>query len=317
MKIVLAIKSGLFRAFKAWKGILIFWFIYLIMVSFLTIPIKSGLNTVFGNSMVIEKLVNGINVDVLGDMGPNLYSIVSSLFAGILFLSLATLLINAFITGGLFDSLKKDSERFTYENFFRTSAKNFWSFMIITAILYLIIILLVLILIVVPVSIAGNSETAPEGSVFRTLTVSCSIFLVAMSILFLVADYARAWQAARTQSACFKALGFGFSQTFRTFFSSFVLMIMIILLQALPGWGVIKLIAGYTPGTSGGVVLLFIVLQLLFVFKIFLKALRYSSVTSHMEQNSINIPVIPGNNVNSDPEIPLDFTNELKAETDV
>jgi hypothetical protein len=36
-----------------------------------------------------------------------------------------------------------------------------------------------------------------------------------------------------------------------------------------------------------------------------------------MEQNSIYIPVIPGNNVNSDPEIPLDFTNELKAETDV
>jgi hypothetical protein len=138
-----------------------------------------------------------------------------------------------------------------------------------------------------------------------------------MSIIFLVADYARAWQASRTQSACFKALGFGFSQTFRTFFSSFVLMIMMILFQALLGWVVLKLIAGYTPVTGGRVFLLFAVSQLLFVFKIFLKAMRYGSVTSLMEQNSIYVPLITGNNVNSDQEIPHDLTLELKAETDV
>ena len=48
--------------------------------------------------------------------------------------------------------LKAGSGRFTSENFFRASAKNFWSFMVISAILYLIVILLIIVVIVVPVS---------------------------------------------------------------------------------------------------------------------------------------------------------------------
>jgi hypothetical protein len=317
MKIILAIKSGLFRALKAWKGILIFWFISLIMVSFLTFPLKASLNAVFGNSMVIEKLVNGINVDVLGDMGSNLHSIISSLFSGILILSLVSLLINAFITGGLFDSLRRGSERFTTENFFRTSAKNFWSFVIITAILYLIIIFLIVIVIIIPVSIAGTSESAPEGIVFRTLSISCPVFLAAMSVIFLVADYARAWQASRIQNECFKALGFGFSQTFRHFFSSLTLMILMFLFQALPAAGVIRLIAGYTPSKGGQVFLLFIISQVLIAFKIFLKTLRYASVTSLMELTSTNDPPIPENPLKSDKKIPQNFSNDLNVVTDV
>jgi hypothetical protein len=317
MKIILAIQSGLFRVFKAWKGILIFWFISLVMVSFLIFPLRASLNAVFGNSMVIEKLVNGINVDVLGDMGPNLYSIVSSLFSGILILSLVALLINAFITGGLFDSLRKGSERFNAENFFRTSAKNFWSFIIITAILYVIIIFLILIVIVVPLLMAGKSESASEGIFLRTLAVSCSVFLAAILIVFLVADYARAWQASFNQTACFKAIGFGFSQTFRNFFSSIILMIIMFLFQALLAGGVIKLIAGYTPSTAGQVFLLFIISQLFIVFKIFLKALRYASVTSLMEETSAHVPPIPVSTLKPDKEITQNISNELNADTDV
>ena len=203
-----------------------------------------------------------------------------------------TILINVFITGGLFDSLKDGSDRFTAENFFRASAKNFWSFMVISAMLYLIVIFLFIIVIAVPVAIAANAESAPEGIVFRTLAVSCPVFLVAMSIVFLVADYARAWQASRTQNECFRALGFGFGQTFRSFLSSFVLIIIMIIFQALPGWGVFKIIVGFTPETGSGVFLLFIISQLLLILKIFLKALRYASVTSLMEQNFANLPLI-------------------------
>ena len=109
--------------------------------------------------------------------------------------------------------------------------------MVISGILYLIVILLIIIVIVVPVSVAGKAESAPEGIVFKTLVISCSIFLLFMSLILLVADYARAWQASRTQNACFRALGFGFSQTFRTFLSSYPLIITLLIIQALPAWG--------------------------------------------------------------------------------
>jgi hypothetical protein len=289
MKIFLSIKSGFFRSLMAWKGIIVLWAISFITVSFLAVPLRASLKAAFGKSMVIEKLMDGINVDVIGDLGKNLQSIASSLFAGIILLLLVSILINCFVTGGLFDSLKAGSRRFTSENFFMASAKNFWSFIVISVMLYLIVILLIIIVIVVPVSIAGKAESAPEGAVFRTLVISFSIFFLAMSLILLVADYARAWQASREQNACFRALGFGFSQTFRHFLSSFPLIVILLLFQALPAWGVIKLIAGYTPVKGSGVVLLFLISQLLLILKIFLKALRYASVTSLMEQNSVKV----------------------------
>jgi hypothetical protein len=267
--------------------------------------------------MVIEKLMDGINVDVIGDLGKNLQLIVSSLFSGIILLSLVSILINVFLTGGLFDSLKAGSGRFTSENFFRASAKNFWSFIVISVILYLIAVLLIIIVIVVPVSMAGKAESAPEGTVFRTLVITFSIFLLAMSLILLVADYARAWQASHSQNACFRALGFGFSQTFRTFLSSFPLIIILLLFQALPAWGVIKLIAGYTPVTGGGIFLLFIISQLIIVLKIFLKVLRFGSITSLMEQNSLKVHVLNEDPVKTDKEYYQDIPTELKTETDV
>ena len=247
------------------------YFIYYGLLS--AVPLRASLKAAFGKSMVIEKLMDGINVDVIGDLGKNLHLVVSSLFSGIILLSLVTILINVFITGGLFDSLKAGSGRFTSENFFRASAKNFWSFMVISVNTLSDSIFLIIVIIIIPVSIAGKADSAPEGIVFRTLVISGSIFFLAMSLIILVADYARAWQASRTQNACFRALGFGFSQTFRTFLSSFPLIIILLIIQALPAWGLIKLIAGYTPATGGGVFLLFIISQLIIAIKIFLKGL--------------------------------------------
>jgi hypothetical protein len=317
MRILLAIKTGFSRSVMAWKGILISWFISITMVSLLVVPLKAGLNAAFGGSMVTEKLMKGINFDVLGDLGKNLHSIGSTLFAGIILLSLSTILVNIFIAGGLFDSVRKDSDRTFAENFFRGSAKNFWPFLIISAILYLIVIVLILVLIALPVSVAATAESAPEGIVFRTLIVSCSVFIAAVSLIFLVADYARAWQASRVQTATFRALGFGFSQTFRTFLISFGLMIIMLLLQVLPGYFLAKIIAGYTPVNGRGVFLLFIISQLLIVFKIYLKVVRFGSVTSLMEQSLLKVQEISENSGSKDPEYYQDLSNGLKSETDV
>jgi hypothetical protein len=285
MKIILAIKSGFSRSLRVWKGILIFWVISFLTVSLLVIPLRASLKSALGDSMITEKLVKGINIDVLGDLGSNLHSMISSLSAGIIMISLAAVLINIFITGGLFDSVKNGSVKFLSENFFKASAKNFWPFMIITFMLYLIILVLTILVVVIPVTLASNSESAPEGMAFRILVVCLSLFMLAMSAILLVADYARAWQTSQNQNDGFKALGFGFSQTFRTFFSSFPLILIMLVLQAVVVWFVAKVIAGIIPSKGMGVIMLFFISQLLFFLKLFLKVLRYGSVTSLMEQN--------------------------------
>ena len=105
------------------------------------------------------------------------------------------------------------------------------------------------------------------------------------------------------------------SATFRTFYHLFPYTYFAIL-QALPAWGIIKLISGYTPVTGAGVFLLFIVSQLLIAFKIFLKVVRFGSVTALMEHNLPKEAVVKENPVQTDPEY-YDISTELKTETDV
>jgi hypothetical protein len=317
MKIIAAIKWGLTRSLRAWKGIVILWFISLAMVSMIVVPLKASLNSAFGSSMVTEKLIKGINFDVLGDLGKNLHSFGSSLFAGLILLSLLTILVNVFITGGLFDSLKQGTGKVTSENFFSSSAKNFKSFLLVSLILYLLVIFLMILIIVIPVAIAGNSESAPEGVVFLTFAITFPLFMAVAAIIYLVADYARAYQVASSQALPFKAIAFGFSQTFSTFTSSYPLVVIMLFFQILPGWAMIKLTADYTPSTRGGLVLLFAASQLLFLLRIFFKVLRYGSITSLMDLNRVSVSPATEIKMKSDPDDFVDFTNKFNPETNV
>ena len=285
MKIFIAIKIATSRSLKSWKGLLVIWFISLLLVSMVASPIKSALNSGFGNSTITEKLVDGMNVEVYADLGETLKSLISSFRTGIIIIILIGFLLNVFLTGGLFDSLKVSSGRFSTGEFFRASAKKFWSFFLILTILNLIILILVILIIVLPLALVINTEVPSEGAVFKTGIIVVSIFLLFLTILFLVADYARAWQVSNERNRPFKALGFGFSQTFRTFISSYPLMIILLLLQLLYGWLILTILPDMNPGAGGGVFLLFLFSQFLFFIKIFLKALRYGSVTSLMEIN--------------------------------
>lgn len=286
MKIISALKTGIFRSVRIWKGVLIVWFLSLLLVSFLAIPMKGALKTGFGKSMITEKLMDGINVEVLGDLGSNLNGLLSFFSSGLLLLILFGILMNSFLSGGLFDSLKPISERFSPSDFFKASSKNFWSFLAITIILNIMILLLIFLIISLPLTIVGQTEVPTEGAVFKTFITVMPIFLLLYTLLLVVADYARAWQAGKERNAIFKAIGFGFSQTFRTFLSSYPLMIILVFVQVLYGWLVFKILSGMEPVSGGGVFLLFLISQFLFFLKILLKVWRYGSVTVLMEENA-------------------------------
>jgi hypothetical protein len=295
MKIIFSLKTGFLRAIAAWKAILIYWIISLLLVSMMAVPLKASLKAALGKSMITDKLTDGLNIDVLGDMGPAIHSMASALFAGVFILALVAVVVNVFMTGGIFNAVKNSPVKLTSENFFMSASRNFWPFLIILLLLYLIITVLFLIVVVAPFSMASNSDSVPEGTGFRLIRISGIVFAVLLSILLLVADYARAWQSSQNHNACFRAFGFGFSQTFRTFLSSFPLMLLILILQVLIGFAVFKILAGFTPVTAGGVLLLFIVSQITMFANLFLRVLRYAAVTSLMELNppyeKVSVPV--------------------------
>ena len=257
---------------------------------------KGALNAGFGSSMITEKLKDGIDIEVFADLGTVFNSIVSSFSQGMIMIMLMTFLINSFFTGGMFNSLKGSADKFSSSEFFRVSSDRFFSFFLISLIFNLIIVLSAILIFVIPLTLAIQSENISEANTFKTGIVLGSLFFLVLIIILISADYARAWQVVN-DNGCFKAIGFGLRQTFRTFSSSFPLMLTVLAVQVFFGWVVLQIIPAFRPGTGAGIILLFLLSQSLFFIRLLLKTWRYGSVTAMMERNSPKIQPLPPKNV--------------------
>ena len=285
MSILNHIISGAVRSIKSIKGVLVIWLSTLLLVSLVALPMKSSVLSVLGPSMITEKLSEGINFDVLTDFGTNMSTIVSALGSGIFLLILFGFLINIFFNGGLFTTLRNGEEKYSSSEFFRNAGLCFWPFLVITVIISLIIFVLSLIVFGIALVIAGSGDSSSEGARYKATIIGGIIFVVILPIFLLVADYARVWQVTSSKSAGFKAIGVGFKQTFRHFFSSYAVMFVNMVIQALFALFVLKFISGMGPQTMGGIFLLFLLSQFLFIIKIILRVWRYGSVTSMYEKH--------------------------------
>ena len=285
MNIINPIISGAVRSIKSIKGILVIWVVTLFMVCLVAMPVKNSVNSVLGASMITEKLSGGINVDVLTDFGSNLVPILSSLGSGIFLLAFFGFLVNVFFNGGLFSTLRNGEEVFSSPVFFRNSGTCFWSFLVITTVMTLIIMFSVFIIFTVSLLFAGSGSTAAEGARYKAVIIAGIISIVILPVFLLVADYARVWQVCYPKSAGFKAIGIGFKQTFKHFFSSYPVMFVNMILQALFAWFVLKFVSWTGPQTGWGIFLLFLISQFLFILRILLRVWRYGSVTYLYERH--------------------------------
>jgi hypothetical protein len=285
MNILNPIISGSVRSIKSIKGILVIWISTLFLVSLVALPMKTGVKSVLGRSMVTEKLKDGINLDVLTDLGSNMATIFSALTIGFFLVILFGFLLNVFFNGGIFTTLRNGEEKYSTSQFFRGAGLNFWPFLVITIIVSLIILILSGAVFGIAFGIAGSGNSAPEGARLKAFFAGSIIFLVILPVFLLVADYARVWQVKSSSRSGFKAIGAGFRQTFKYFFSSYPVMIINILIQAIFGWFALKLISGMGPQTDGGIFLLFLLTQFLFILKILMRVWRYGSVTTMFERH--------------------------------
>jgi hypothetical protein len=285
MKILDSIKTGIMRTIKSWKGIVIIWFVSILLAGLLAIPMKGSLNSGLGSSAITEKLNNGIDIEVLADLGDSFKSLGSYFSSGMIMIMIVVFIANSFLSGGMFNSLRGSREKFYVAEFFSVSSARFWSFFFISLLISLMILLLVIIIIVVPLTIITSSEGISEAGAYKTGIALISLFLLVLTIVLAIADYARAWQVVNDANDCLKAIGFGFKNTFRTFSSSFPLMLMLLAIQMFFVWLVFQIIPPIKPHSGIGIIFLFFVSQFLYFIRLLLRTWRYGSMTAMMEKN--------------------------------
>lgn len=286
LKIFYSLRSGFLRSGKAWEGIIIAWLVTLLLVSLVAMPMKSAFSAGLGNSTIYEQLKNGINLEVFADLKATAGSLGSYFSTALMMLILVSFVSNSFISGGLFNSLRKDSGKFSAKEFFRASSEKFWSFIVISLIYSILVLLLLVLIVIIPVSFISVSEDVNDVIIINSAILLASLFLFLVLILLISADYSRAWQVAHTENACFKAINFGFRETFRTFFSSYPMMLIIMLIQVFYMLLALKILHGFKPESGVGIIILFTASQILFIFKLYLKISRFGSFTAMMESGA-------------------------------
>jgi hypothetical protein len=285
MKILRFLGSGFLRSSNAWKGILTIWCFSLILAGLAGLPAKAGMKSILGSSMITELLKDGFNYEAFVWPGSGSGPLVSAFSSAVILLFLVGFLMNVFLNGGLFSILKSGNEKPFAKQFFTGCSTNFWSFLIITVMVSLMILFTGFIIVGVPTLIASASGNSPDVQIVKSLKISGLIFILILPVFLLVADYARAWKTSNPASGSFRSIGRGFRHAFRYFFSSYPVMIVILLVSALVLFMVYSVYAGFTPTSGGGILLLFLLLQLLFIIKVATRSWRYGSVTAMLEDH--------------------------------
>ena len=292
MQMLKSLKTGAYRALCLWKGILIVWLFSLLPAAIFVTPMRGALKTGLGDSLITERLAEGIDIEVFADLGNYMSGIVSYFFSGFFLVVMAGFVLNVFFAGGLFGGLRESAGRIRLSDFFKESARNFWPFLVITILINLMIIGLAIILILIPVSVIMQSETLSEGAAYRSGMILTGVFLLLMPLFVLVADYSRAWQATQERQSCFKAIGEGFTLTFRNILRSWPMMVVLLLFQILLSAMILKFVPEIRPASGSGVFLLFLLSQALFITRMLLRTWRYGTVTAFMENYAGGISTI-------------------------
>jgi hypothetical protein len=204
----------------------------------------------------------------------------SGLSSGALLLLLLVLLLYIFLNGGLFDSLRANSCSYKVRDFLHSSAKLFVSYFVVTILMLLIILFTLFLVVGLPLIILRTAGSGSELSFIRLAGILRVVVILILPVLLLVADYSRTWLASNDHTKIFKALGYGFRATFRRFFSSYLFMLLMIVIQGLYVWLVSKILVGWNPESIGGLFALFLVTQIFFLLRLFLRAVRYGGITA-------------------------------------
>lgn len=277
MALIRVLKKGAAAAALSYKQLLVIWVVSLIMILFVSVPLRVMLNAVFGNSMAVTRLTDGFDVGLLGDVGKPFAYLLSAAGTGGLLLLLAGFFLYTFFAGGLFASYTTEWGGLKMTAFIRESARNFIPFLKVNLLTLLIITVYTLIVLGIPVGVRMSlaKGAMPEGG---SMILFYSIWILGLPLWLFVADASRRWIAATGSDKAFKALGAGFRALQKRFWLSYGTVLLILIINAIFVLLSLWYLTCSVPEKGGMVLLFFIVTQIMFVIRLFMKAWRYASV---------------------------------------
>lgn len=247
-------------------------------------PLYLMFSASFGANAKASSLLYGLDFSLIIDFIYHWRETLSIYFLMFLLVSFLAIMAFIFFSGGFWGILKDQSKRgetnSKMEKFFGYGAKYFWGMFKITLFLvafYSIALFLFLFFLAVFDSLVGR-ESWFEITSWRVLTKT-SVFLFLFLLVNMIGDYLRIFyvQDFKVRFLTFmkKAFRFLLTNFFKTL-SLYYLLSFVLVLAILTYLGVIKLMEGI-PKTGFCVLPVFLVQQILSLFRAFYRLVYYSS----------------------------------------
>ena len=124
--------------------------------------------------------------------------------------------------------------------------------------------------------LAFSGGSLPQSGLIKIFYV---IWGLGLPVWLFVADYSRRWIAATGSRKVFRALGAGFKALKERFWLSYITVLVILILNVVFVFGSMWFTAWSVPEKGVMIFLFFLVTQLLFLVRLFMKAWRYAAVS--------------------------------------
>ncbi len=282
MRLLKTLKNGAVNVALSYKLILLICITTLVLTLAVAFPLRAFVNMIFGNSMAIERLNDGFDLGLAGDIGKPFGALMASVSAGTFLIGMAGFFIMTFFAGGLFRRFTMAWGGLRISDFLRASANNFMPFLKLALIFILILGGYTFVIVGLP----GLIIMGLSGGKTPPLAVIWCIWgawALGMPVLLFVADASRRWIAATGSGEALKATGAGFRALKGRFWNSYLALLTVLVVNTVLAAAFFWYAANATPGTGITVFLFFITTQILFILRLFMKAWRYAVVCETLQ----------------------------------
>ncbi|MFO7575002.1 MAG: hypothetical protein R6W67_07575 [Bacteroidales bacterium] len=284
MKSLSVYYDGYLKSVRSFRSIVLLWIISLAGSMLIVAPLERNIGRLLDGSMASELLYDGFNIDVFADLMYAVMPAMASFSISFILVTVIVFLANTFVTAGLFRILAGSRKKqYKWKTFLMGADRGFTGFLFVAIIAGVSIVLLLLILAGVPLAIA-SAAGAGYTLIVIIVTVAALLFIFALPVVLLTADYARAMLTADKYLGPWKAITRGFRKVRKRLWKAWVAMIIILLVSALVGFAAWKFTLPGKAVTGGGLFLLLIISQLFVFLKVWIKVIRYGTVTAMKER---------------------------------
>ena len=271
------LRSGISTIGRNKKMIFVYYFFNLVFGLLVAIPFYAVVSNLAGNTLIGEKLGGRMDIDFFFEFLIKSSNAMDALKGIALVIPVLYGVWGIFLSGGAYACLVR-SEHYTAQVFWGNAAKFFWRFFR----LFLLSIPVFVILFCLQFVETGivrllYGKDPYESVIYWGAWIRVGFGYIGILLYFLILDYARIYTVAMDEWRMWKALWFGIRFSFRHFFTTFGLSLVIFIL------GIILLFI-YNPVADlmhnpGALILLalFIVQQLYMLVRMMLKLTLYSS----------------------------------------